>query len=233
MSELEGRDALEPSGRQSMADSASLEHGYRRLLAFYPRAFRRENEEEILAVLMACAQDGQTRPSLEASIDLLKGAARMRLRPRAGQPRAVSAAVRLMWAGAAAELAALITVVVTVGSVRSAVLHSHQAAAGAVMTHVVIDEVGMPLLIGIWLFLAWAISQGRDAARFGFTSFFLLITMGLIVAQAQGGTVYAPADLIAGAAAWLFALAAMALIFVPASNRYYRREAAPVIHPAG
>jgi hypothetical protein len=56
MSELEG---------YGMSDSASLERGYRRLLACYPRAFRRENEEEILAVLMACAQDGQTRPSLE------------------------------------------------------------------------------------------------------------------------------------------------------------------------
>ncbi len=233
MSELEGRDALEPSGGQSMADSASLEHGYRRLLAFYPRAFRRENEEEILAVLMACAQDGQTRPSLEASIDLLKGAARMRLRPRAGQPRTVFAAVRLMWAGAAAELAALITVVVTADSVRSAVLHSHQAAAGAAMSHVVIDEVGMPLLIGVWLFLAWAIGRGRDAARFGFTSFFLLISMAMIIAQAQGGAVYAPADLIAGAAAWLIALAAVVLIFVPASNRYFRQQAAPVVHPAG
>ena len=233
MSELKGRDALEPSGEDNVADSASLERGYRRLLAWYPRAFRRENEEEILAVLMACAQDGQTRPSLEAAVDLLKGAVRMRLRPGAGQPRTVFAAVRLMWAGAAAELAALITVVVTAGGVRSAVVHSHQAAAGAVMTHVVIDEVGMPLLIGIWLFLAWAMNQGRDAARFGFTSFFLLITMGLIVAQAQGSAVYAPADLIAGAAAWLFALAAMALIFVPASNRYYRQQAAPVIHPAG
>ena len=62
--------------------------------------------------------------------DLVKGAVRMRLRPRAGQPRTVSAAVRLMWAGAAAELAALITVIVTAASVRSAVLHSHQAARG-------------------------------------------------------------------------------------------------------
>ena len=97
MSELKGRDALEPSGEDNMADSASLERGYRRLLAWYPRAFRRENEEEILAVLMACAQDGQTRPSLEAAVDLLKGAMRMRLRPRAGQPRTVFAAVRLMW----------------------------------------------------------------------------------------------------------------------------------------
>jgi len=52
-------------------------------------------------VLMACAQEGQTRPSLEATVDLLKGAARMRLRPTPGQPRTVSAAVWLMIAGAA------------------------------------------------------------------------------------------------------------------------------------
>jgi len=42
-----------------MNQSARLERRYRRLLAWYPRAFRRENEDEILAVLLACAQDGQ------------------------------------------------------------------------------------------------------------------------------------------------------------------------------
>jgi hypothetical protein len=233
MSELKGRDALEPSGEDNVADSASLERGYRRLLAWYPRAFRRENEEEILAVLMACAQDGQARPSLEAAVDLLKGAMRMRLRPRAGQPRTVFAAVRLMWVGAAAELAALITIILTAGSVRSAVLHSHPTAVPGTMTHLTIDEVGVPIIIGVWLFLAWAISRGRDAARFGFTSFFFLITMSVIIAQAQGGAVYAPADLIAGAAAWLVALAAVVLIFLPASNRYFRQQAAPVVYPAG
>ena len=48
-----------------MADSASLERGYRRLLAYYPRAFRRENEEEILAVLMACAGGAHLRPGVQ------------------------------------------------------------------------------------------------------------------------------------------------------------------------
>jgi hypothetical protein len=115
MSEPELSDVTDPAG---------LEREYRRLLAFYPRAFRRESEEEILAVLLACAQDGQTRPSLEASVDLLKGAVRMRLRPPLGQPRTVFAAVRLMWVGAVAELATLITIIVTAGAVRSAVLHA-------------------------------------------------------------------------------------------------------------
>ena len=149
----------------SAAESASLERGYRRLLAFYPTAFRRENEEEILAVLLACARDGQTRPSLEASVDLLKGAMRMRLRPRPGQPRTVFAAVRLMWVGAAAELAALITIIVTAGAVRSAVLHADPAAGHALLDHLVADVVGAPIAIAVWLFLAWANSKGRDSAR--------------------------------------------------------------------
>jgi hypothetical protein len=45
-----------------MTDSAGLERGYRRLLACHPRAFRRENEQETLAVLMDSARDGQRRP---------------------------------------------------------------------------------------------------------------------------------------------------------------------------
>jgi hypothetical protein len=217
----------------NVSESASLERGYRRLLAFYPKSFRRENGEEILAVLLACAQDGQTRPSLEAAVDLLKGAARMRLRPRPGQPRSVFAASRLMWAGAAAELAALITVIVTADSVRSAIMRSHPAAVPGAMSHVVADMIVVPIVIGVWLFLAWAISQGRDAARFAFASLFLLLTMSVLIAQAQGAAAYAPADLIAGAAAWFVALVAMVLIFVPASNRYFRQVAAPVAHPAG
>jgi hypothetical protein len=39
--------------------------------------------------------------------------------------------------------------------------------------------------------------------------------------------------MIAAAAASFVALAAVVLIFVPASNRYFRQMAAPVAHPAG
>jgi hypothetical protein len=104
----------------------------------------------------------------------------MRLRPRPGQPRAVFAAIRLMWAGAAAELAALIIIIVT-----------------------------------------------ADAARFAFTSLFLLLTMRVIIAQAQGAGQDAPADMIAATVAWFVALVSVVLIFVPASNRYFRQMAAP------
>ncbi len=70
-----------------MTDSSGLERGYRRLLACYPKTFRHEQEEEILAVLMASARPGQRRPRLAESADLLRSALGMRLRaPRPGPP---------------------------------------------------------------------------------------------------------------------------------------------------
>jgi len=62
-----------------MTESAGLERGYRRLLAAYPHSFRREQEEEILAVLMAGAR-GQRRPSLAEAVDVMRSGLGMRLR---------------------------------------------------------------------------------------------------------------------------------------------------------
>ncbi len=62
-----------------MSDSA-LERRYRRLLAWYPAAFRREREEEMLAVLLAGARRGQRRPGLAESADLIRRAIGVRIR---------------------------------------------------------------------------------------------------------------------------------------------------------
>lgn len=63
-----------------MNESADLERRYRRLLSCYPRAFRHEHEQEILAVLMAGADEGQQRPRLGEAANLVKHALWMRLR---------------------------------------------------------------------------------------------------------------------------------------------------------
>jgi hypothetical protein len=63
-----------------MTDSTALERRYRRLLSFYPKAFRREREQEILSVLMAGAGPGQQWPRLAEATDLLTHALPMRLR---------------------------------------------------------------------------------------------------------------------------------------------------------
>lgn len=212
----------------STSDSASLERGYRRLLAWYPKWFRQDNGEEILAVLMACAQDDQTRPSLEAAADLLKGALRMRLRPRPGQPRTVFAAVWLMIAGALAELGALITFLATEGGIKAGLVARYPAYAHAI-THAVnvevtIDMFIMPVVVGVWLWLARATSRGRAMGRVGFSVFFGIISLGALYALSVGSLVYAPAIMGAGIGVWAIAAAAMMLIFNKASSPYFGRR---------
>jgi len=217
----------------NISESASLERGYRRLLAFYPRWFRRESEDEILAVLMACAQDEQTRPSFEATADLLKGAARMRLRPRPGQPRAVFAAVRLMCLGALAELGALLTIIVTAASVAAAGARSHPASAHTAGLHILADLILVPAAIAAWLLLARGVSRRSDPARIGLAAFFGLITMNMLAMLSAGFAHDATAAFAAGAVVWLISFVSLALVFTPASNRYFRRVATPTAHPAG
>ncbi|MHB1808243.1 MAG: hypothetical protein ACYCU0_02980 [Solirubrobacteraceae bacterium] len=67
-------------------DSRKLEWRYRRLLALYPKRFRREREQEILAVLMSGAEHGQERPRATEAFDLARHAIPMRLRQRARIP---------------------------------------------------------------------------------------------------------------------------------------------------
>jgi len=50
-----------------------LERGYRRLLAWYPADHRRVHGEEMIAVLLAGAQEGRRRPSIADALDLIKG----------------------------------------------------------------------------------------------------------------------------------------------------------------
>jgi|SRR5690242_11720698 hypothetical protein len=63
-----------------MNHSTGLERRYRRLLAFYPKAFRREHQQEMLSVLMAGAAPDQRRPRLAEYANLLGHALITRLR---------------------------------------------------------------------------------------------------------------------------------------------------------
>ena len=203
-------------------DQARLERGYRRLLACYPASFRRESEDEILAVLLDTATDSQRRVGLAESADLIRGALRMRLRPPGRPPRTLRGAVRLMCLGAAVELASLITIAVTFTSVRHDILQRDPAHWPAVLAQIIIDAVAAPLGMALWLFLAWGISRGQDWARLVSGALFCLLTGKLIVALAGHATAYARADLIAGGVLWVLALAVLALIFSRPATRYFQ-----------
>jgi Transcriptional regulator PadR-like family len=102
-------------GRDGMSGQPGLEPRYRRLLAWYPRVYRREHEEEMLAVLLANAREGQQRPGLAESADLMWGAVRMRLRHRDSYPgNATSDALAVFSLVAPLLLAGAAVVTVTV-----------------------------------------------------------------------------------------------------------------------
>lgn len=209
-----------------MSEQVALERSYRRILAWYPRPFRADSEDEILAVLLATAADGQTRAGLAEAWDLARGAVRMRLWPAAPRPRSVRVAVKLMVAGAAAELAAMITVISTLGSVRATVAARDAAAMQAVHLHQVTIIGLAPVAIGMWLWLAWANSRGQDWARLLSAGCFALISLSVMAQLAQGVAAFAPATMIAAAVVWALGLSSVVLIFTPAAGRYYRAQPA-------
>ena len=220
-----------------MNETADLDRGYRRVLACYPRSFRRENEDEILAVLVASAKEGQRRVELAECAALVRGGLRMRLRPAHRPPRTVRSAVRLMCFGAVVQVAAVVTMVVTGAAVRAALAKEPGLTAtqwhqvGSLLTF---KEVSGAIVVGLWLLIAWAIGQRRDVARFAFTALFALFSIEILIAMAQHATAHAPADLIAGGAVWVIALVTMVLIFARPSNTFYRQAAPPPLaHTAG
>jgi len=202
-----------------MTDTADLERGYRRWLRWYPRAFPREHEAEILAVLLAGARAGQRQPEPMECLDLLRSALWMRLRPRVPRSnRAAFTAVRLMCVGAVVELAAAITIVVTIGDVRSNVVNRNPGLTEAQWQAVVAGQlepvaVAAGIAVGFWLWMAWAIGRGHRWARIAFASFFALNTVGLLQGLIRGSAVYARLDLAIGSVLWLVELVAVALIF--------------------
>jgi hypothetical protein len=70
-----------------MTGAGALERRYRRLLRLFPARYRSEHEEEMLAVLMASATDGQRRPRLADSADLVMSAVFLHWREITRQPR--------------------------------------------------------------------------------------------------------------------------------------------------
>ncbi|MFZ0994554.1 MAG: hypothetical protein WAO09_01040 [Candidatus Dormiibacterota bacterium] len=202
-----------------MTDQANLERGYRRLLAWYPQSFRREHGEELIAVLMACAPDGLRRPGLAASADLIRSGLWMRLRPSV--PRSaptVRAAVRLMYAGAAVTTLGLIIAIISVAvfgvSAGSLRLLGHSQQFPVVIAVGIM--VGL-VLIGLWLWMAWANGQGRNWARVLSTVLFGLATLHLFHNKGLAQVVFALVT-------WLVGLAVVWLLWCPASNAFFKPQ---------
>ena len=201
------------------ADLDDLERGYRRGLRWYPKSFRAEHEAEILAVLLAGASETQRRPEAMECLDLLRSALWMRLRPRVPRSnRSVVAAVKLMYVGAVVELAAAITILVTIGDIRSNVVQRNPDLTGGewhavVAGRVAPTAVAAGIAVGFWPWMAWAIGRGHRWAPMVLVFFFALNLFGLFNGLVQGSAVYARPALAIGIVLCLVELAAVAASF--------------------
>jgi hypothetical protein len=202
-----------------MTGAADLERRYRRWLRWYPKSFRQDHEAEILEVLMTGAREGQRQPELVECLDLLRSALWMWLRPSVPRSnRSVFNAVRLLYFGAMVELATAITIVTTIGEVRSAVVKGDPGLSALAWQEIVASQliptaVGAGLAVGFWLSIAWSIGRGHRWARIAFVLFFGLNTLSLLNGVTHGSAVYAQADLVIAIGLWLVELATVALIF--------------------
>jgi hypothetical protein len=212
-----------------MSESSELERAYRWLVKCYPRSFRRENEEEIVTVLLATASDGQRRPGIAESADLIRGAIRMRM-SLSRTPRTVHNAVRLMYLGAVAELGVVIVLGLTEGSIRAAVSRRYPqltaAQLGGLNGLFTFELVVGSLVVLLWLFMAWATGKGSQLARLAAVFCFSLSTLGIIVDASTGSPQFAPAAFTGACLLWLIGLAAVVNLFRKQSRAYYERQAA-------
>jgi len=217
-----------------MTDQEHLERAYRRLMAWYPREFRRENEQEILAVLMADAPDGQRRPGLAESADLIRSGLWLRLRPSVPRSaRTVRAAVKLMYAGAAVSTVNLIILMALIGDAKAyhAMLGYHLTAAQVsqlTTLFITVAIVWALVPIALWLWMARACGRGRNWARIVSTVLFGLATLNLtsVFSWLPPGIHLTLVPMIYGPALpvlyWLVGLAVVWLLWRPASRAFFR-----------
>jgi hypothetical protein len=164
----------------------SLERGYRRLLAWYPRRFRAEQGDGMLAVLMTGAGEDQRRPGLLETLDVLRSAVWMRLRSLRAGPE------NRGWADGLALFSVLAPVFLVAASVLEAAipyqlrphpthplttfLNDHTAIGGLslfslpgfrimIIGQVVVAALTLPLLLsgGAIVFALWRHRAGAQA----------------------------------------------------------------------
>ena len=143
-------------------------------------------------------------------------------------PRSVLNAVKLMYAGAALEVLAVIIAVVTIGSLKSAILARHPAYTAASLHTAEVARtvplvIGGLIAIGLWLWMAWANGKGRSWARVVSAVFFGINTLDLLISLLM---VHAVATLIIGVVIWLVGLGAIALLFGKESGSFYKQQSA-------
>ena len=204
-----------------MTDQEHLERAYRRLLAWYPRKFRHENEQEILAVLMASAPPGQRRPGLAEAADLIRSGLWLRLWPSVPRSaRTVRAAVKLMYVGAAVSTVNLVILLALIGL--------HTKVGLLLNTPFITVSIAWSLApLALWLWMARENGRGRNWARIVSTVLFGAATLDLTGPFGLPGIRVSLVPVVQGSTIipvlyWLVGAAVVWLLWRPASRAFFR-----------
>jgi hypothetical protein len=136
-------------------------------------------------------------------------------------------AVKLMYAGAAIEVLAVIIALATAGSLKSAIFKAHPSYTlaqlhTAEVTRTASLVVGALITIALWLWMAWANGHGRNWARVVSAVFFGINTLDLLISFVL---VHAIGSELVGVVIWLVGLGAIVLIFNKESAPFYHQQA--------
>jgi hypothetical protein len=148
---------------------------------------------------------------------------------RSQPPQSVRNAIKLMYAGMALEVVALIVALVSAGSLKSGILHKHPRYTStqlhaAEVARTVPVVVGAVIAIALWFWMARANGRGLPWARTVSAVFFGLSTLALLFSLA---TIHATGSLIVGVIIWLVGLAALVLLYSKQSSPFYHQQAGP------
>jgi hypothetical protein len=139
-------------------------------------------------------------------------------------PRALLIPVRLAYAGAAAEFAVLIALLVTLASLTSATIRANpdfslaQWRAVLLLAHLPAADAAAPLLLALWAWLACANARGNHAGRIAIWVVWGIIKAGIAAEAIAVIAVYGIGGALAIAGLVIVHFAAMALIFYPSKD---------------
>ena len=135
------------------------------------------------------------------------------LRPAA--PKPVLAAAKFMYGGAVTSAAYVIATLPFMGDIHGKML-GHRLTATPVTITVVIVVFGL-VPVALWLSMARAVGEGRNWARILSAVLFILATLQLIEGQGV-------AQVFCAALTWLSGLAAVWLLWRPASSAFFKPQ---------
>ena len=171
-------------------------------------------------MLIAGAPHGQRRPGLAEAADLIRSGLWLRLWPSVPRSaRTVRAAVKLMYAGAAVSTVNLVILLALIGDIKVGQLLN---------TPFITVSIAWSLApLALWLWMARETGRGRNWARIVSTVLFGAATLDLTEVFGPPGIRLSLVPVIAGSPTvpvlyWLVGLAAVWLLWRPASRAFFR-----------